>query len=89
MAYCTDPVKLPVKYMADSGDLLLERESWIKKDTTVVNCVGKFDVTAFELDGLMNRVRTETLPWSDQNHFCFVVIQCVCKNKMNKNKTTI
>ena len=81
MAYCTDPVKLPVKYMADSGDLLLERESWIKKDTTVVNCVGKFDVTAFQLGGLKNRVGTEKLLWKRSKSFLFcrysIAIYCL------------
>ena len=63
--------------MTDSGDLLLERESWIKKDTRVVNCVGKFDVTAIQIDGLRHRVRTETLLWrrSNQDYFCFIIIQ--------------
>ena len=85
MAYCTDPVKLPVKYMADSGDLLLERESWITRDSKVMDCVGKFDVTAFQLDGLRNRVRIKQLLWSDQNNFC-VVTQLLFKTK-NLSKT--
>ena len=54
----------------------MERDSWIKTDTKVKDCVaGKPDVTAVQLDGLRNRVGSEKLLWNDRNHFRFVVIQ--------------
>ena len=52
----------------------MERENWIKRDTMVTDCVGKFDATACQLDGLRNRVGTGKLLWSDQIHFYFVVM---------------
>ena len=78
MAYYTNNIY-------DKVDLLLERESWITRDSKVMDCVGKFDVTAFQLDGLRNRVRIKQLLWSDQNNFC-VVTQLLFKTK-NLSKT--
>ena len=51
VAYCTNPTKFQIAYRTNGGVLLLERDSRTKTDTQVANCVGKFDVRAFQVYG--------------------------------------
>ena len=58
LACCTDPAKFHIAYTTN-GDLLLERESGVKRGISVVNRVGRFDTKVFQVYGLKNRVRVE------------------------------
>ena len=51
MADCTDPAGDVPDSIYDKQRNFGVEKSWTKTDTKVANCVGKFDVTSFQLEG--------------------------------------